>query len=100
MSYDEVPCLCGVVDDECPVHPKPVEVPAEFKARLAELSAELERKKGTTMSGQSEWGECACVEAFGQLYWQGCPVHERCPAQMDGIPIQCILAAGHTGRHK
>jgi hypothetical protein len=32
--------------EECPAHPKPVEVPAEFKAKLAELTAELEKRKG------------------------------------------------------
>jgi hypothetical protein len=56
-----------VLDGECPAHPKPVEVPAKLKARLAELSAELERRKGPTMgtSERDELAEVVC-DQFGQ----------------------------------
>lgn len=49
---------------------------------------------------EDEPSDCTCTEAFGQLHHSGCPKHERCPETMRGIPIQCVLTAGHKGDHK
>lgn len=43
---------------------------------------------------------CTCKEAFGQLIWDAnCEIHTHCHVTMRGIPIQCILVAGHEKEH-
>jgi hypothetical protein len=83
MSNEEIPCICGIFEDECPAHPKPVEVPAEFKARLAELTAELERRTGPTMSAsERDELEPPKDDLFWVILghpWPGGAFHGKCP---------------------
>jgi hypothetical protein len=44
---------------------------------------------------------CTCTESFGQtVHAPDCEEHERCPEEMRGIPIRCILIADHQGDHR
>jgi hypothetical protein len=65
IEREAVPCTCEGLELECPRHPSSApEVPDEFRTRLAELSAELERRKGPTMS-TSERDELAVTGFYG-----------------------------------